>query len=135
VRQLKQLVEQLRDQYRVAVRRACRTVGLHSSAWYYQSRRREDRPVRQRIKEIAATRVRYGMWRIYILLRREGFKDNHKRVHRIYKEEGLNLRSKRPRRNKRPHTGWSVLPTIKSINAGRWILCKTICLMAENSVA
>jgi putative transposase len=75
-------------------------VGLYSSAWYYKPRRREDRPVRQRIKEIAATRVRYGMWRIYILLRREGFKDNHKRVHRIYKEEGLNLRSKRPRRNK-----------------------------------
>jgi putative transposase len=40
------------------------------------------------------------MWRIFILLRREGFRDNHKRVHRIYKEEGLNLRSKRPRRNK-----------------------------------
>lgn len=75
-------------------------MGLYSSAWYYKPRRREDRPVRQRIKEIAATRVRYGMWRIYILLRREGFKDNHKRVHRIYKEEGLNLRSKRPRRNK-----------------------------------
>jgi len=56
--------------------------------------------VRQRIKEIAATRVRYGMWRIYILLRKEAFKDNHKRVHRIYQEEGLNLRSKRPRRNK-----------------------------------
>ena len=35
-----------------------------------------------------------------MLLRREGFKDNHKRIHRIYKEEGLNLRSKRPRRNK-----------------------------------
>lgn len=40
------------------------------------------------------------MWRIYTLLRREGWQDNHKRVHRIYKEEGLNLRSKRPRRNK-----------------------------------
>ena len=52
------------------------------------------------MKEIAAARVRYGMWRIYVLLRREGFKDNHKRIHRIYKEEGLNLRSKRPRRNK-----------------------------------
>lgn len=100
MRQLKQLAGQLRDQYRVAVRRACRTVGLYSSAWYYKPQRREDRPVRRRIKEIAATRVRYGMWRIYILLRREGFKDNHKRVHRIYKEEGLNLRSKRPRRNK-----------------------------------
>ncbi len=51
------------------------------------------------MKEIAAARVRHGMWRIYILLRREGYKDNHKRIHRIYKEEGLNLRSK-PRRNK-----------------------------------
>ncbi len=40
------------------------------------------------------------MWRINTLLRREGWKDNHKRVHRIYKEEGLNLRSKRPRRSK-----------------------------------
>lgn len=40
------------------------------------------------------------MWRIYVLLRREGFKDNHKRVRRIYREEGLNLRSKRPRRSK-----------------------------------
>ena len=100
MRQLKQLVERLRDQYRVSVQRACRAVQLHRSAWYYRCHRREDRPVRQRIKEIAAARVRYGMWRIYILLRREGFRDNHKRVHRIYKEEGLNLRSKRPRRNK-----------------------------------
>ena len=44
------------------------------------------------------------MWtprgRIYILLRREGWRDNHKRVYRIYCEEGLNLRSKRPKRNK-----------------------------------
>jgi putative transposase len=97
---LKSLVEKLRDHYRVSVQRACRVVQLHRSAWYYRTHRREDRPVRQRIREIAATRVRYGMWRIYILLRREGFTDNHKRVHRIYKEEGLNLRSKRPRRNK-----------------------------------
>jgi putative transposase len=46
------------------------------------------------------TRVPYGHWRIYILLRREGWRDNHKRVYRVYREEGLNLRSKRPRRNK-----------------------------------
>lgn len=57
-------------------------------------------PLRSRIKEIAQTRVRYGLWRIYILLRREGWKDNHKRVYRVYKEEGLNLRSKRPRRSR-----------------------------------
>ncbi len=53
-----------------------------------------------RIKEIAAVRVRYGYKRIYVLLRREGWKINHKRVYRIYCEEGLNLRAKKKR--KRP---------------------------------
>ncbi len=53
-----------------------------------------------RIKEIAETRVRYGIARIHVLLRREGWQDNHKRTRRIYLEEGLNLRHRRPRRNK-----------------------------------
>lgn len=53
-----------------------------------------------RMREIAAVRIRYGFQRIHILLRREGFIDNHKRTYRIYKEEGLNLRTKRPKRNK-----------------------------------
>ena len=73
-----------------------------------------------RIREIALTRVRYGYWRIYTLLRREGWPVNHKRVYRFYKLEGLNLRSKRPRRNRaaahrlerieetRPHQTWSM---------------------------
>jgi len=52
------------------------------------------------MKEIAMTRVRYGFWRIYILMRREGFTDNHKRLYRLYRLEGLNLRSKRPRRSR-----------------------------------
>jgi len=53
-----------------------------------------------RIKEIAAVRVRYGYRRIHVLLRREGWKVNHKRVHRLYLLEGLNLRVKRPRRKR-----------------------------------
>lgn len=57
-------------------------------------------PLRLRIKEIALSRVRYGHKRICTLLRREGWKDNHKRVYSVYKEEGLNLRSKRPRRSR-----------------------------------
>jgi len=52
------------------------------------------------MKEIAMVRVRYGFSRVFTLLRREGFKDNHKRVYRLYKLEGLNLRSKRPRRSR-----------------------------------
>lgn len=94
------LAEDLIDNYRVSASRACGVVLLHRSAWYYKAHRREDFPLRQRIREIAETRVRYGMWRVYTLLRREGWEDNHKHVHRVYKEEGLNLRSKRPRRSK-----------------------------------
>ena len=52
------------------------------------------------MREIASTRIRFGFWRIYVLLRREGWKVNHKRIYRLYKAEGLNLRTKRPRRRK-----------------------------------
>ena len=69
---------------------------IHHSMYYYKNHRREDRPLRARIKEIAAARVRYGQRRIYSVLRREGWMDNHKRVYRVYREEGLNLKSKNP---------------------------------------
>jgi len=52
------------------------------------------------MREIANTRIRFGFWRIYILLRREGWRVNYKRIYRLYKAEGLNLRTKRPRRRK-----------------------------------
>ena len=51
-----------------------------------------------RINEIARVRVRYGYKRIHVLLQREGWQVNHKRVYRIYCEESLNLRTKRPKR-------------------------------------
>jgi putative transposase len=84
----------------VSLSRACRVCLLARSLAYYQAHGRNDLPVRQRIKEIAAARVRYGVVRVHVLLRREGWPDNFKRVRRIYREEGLNLRLRRPRRNK-----------------------------------
>ena len=119
-RQRRQLASLLLAEYRVSERRACAIVFLHRSVYRYLDQPRDDRAVRQRMKEIAETRVRYGFNRIHILLRREGWRDNHKRTYRIYKEEGLNLRSKRPRRNKTaahrqqrplltgPHQCWSM---------------------------
>lgn len=51
------------------------------------------------MKEIASVRVRYGYRRIHVSLRREGWAVNHKRVQRLYRDEGLNLRQRRPRRH------------------------------------
>lgn len=56
-----------------------------------------------RIKELAAVRVRYGYRRIHVLLQREGWAVNQKRVYRIYCEEGLNLRKKRPKKRTSEH--------------------------------
>ena len=53
-----------------------------------------------RLKDLAATRVRYGYDRLHILLRREGWKVNRKRIYRLYKEEGLSIRTKTPRRRR-----------------------------------
>lgn len=95
-------------------------VMVSRTVFQYVEHKRDDRAVRQRIREIAETRVRYGFDRIHILLKREGWTDNRKRTYRIYKEESLNLRSKRPRRSKAaahrmarpqlagPHECWSM---------------------------
>jgi putative transposase len=57
-----------------------------------RSRRRDDSGLRARIREIAATKRRYGCPRIYVRLRREGWMVNHKKVERLYRDEGLSLR-------------------------------------------
>lgn len=53
-----------------------------------------------RLKDLAAARVRYGYRRLHILLRREGWPVNHKRTYRIYKEEGLSIRPRLPKRKR-----------------------------------
>ncbi len=52
------------------------------------------------LKELAATRVRYGDLRLHILLQREGWPVNHKRTYRLYREEGLSICSKVPKRKR-----------------------------------
>lgn len=91
-------MDYLRDGYGIGKNRGCRVIQIHKSVYYYQSIRQSDVPLEMRIDEISRTRVRYGYFRIYILLRREGWLVNHKKVYRIYKEKGLEIRHKRPRR-------------------------------------
>jgi putative transposase len=62
--------------------------------------RAHQKPLRRRIREIAHTRVSYGHRRVHVLLRREGWNVNMKRVYRLYREEGLSLQRKKPKRRR-----------------------------------
>jgi len=73
---------------------------MSRSAFSYKAKARDCSAIRLRMREITQTRVHYGCERVFVVLRREGWRDNHKRVHRIYKEEGLSLRHCRPRRSR-----------------------------------
>lgn len=75
-------------------------MGLNRSTYYYRSQAKDQAALRMRIRDIAAARVRYGYRRVHVLLRREGWKVNHKRVYRLYRLEGLELRL-RTRKKKR----------------------------------
>jgi putative transposase len=91
-------VDDLRVVWRVSIRRACAVLLASRSSYHYKSRRPSQATLRKRIREIAETRVRYGYRRIHVLLRREGWEVNAKRVYRLYTEEGLQLRNKTPKR-------------------------------------
>lgn len=81
-------------------RYALRLVRISASTYFYKPVKKDESALKTRIKEITQTRVHYGYRRVHALLRREGHKANVKRVYRLYKEEGLSLRLKRPRHNK-----------------------------------
>jgi len=68
------------------------------SSYHYVGKSTDQADLKQRIKEIAETRVRYGYRRIHVLLQREGWAINGKRVYRLYREMGLQLRKKAPKR-------------------------------------
>lgn len=71
---------------------------VNRSTCQYRSRRPGQAPLEARIKEICETRVRYGVRRVHVQLRREGWEINHKKTHRIYRDLGLQLRNKTPKR-------------------------------------
>jgi putative transposase len=94
----REMVDHVRTAWQVSIRRACRALPVGRSSYHYCSRRAGQAPLSKRIKEIAETRVRYGYRRIHVLLRREGWMVNVKRVCRLYREQGLQLRNKTPKR-------------------------------------
>lgn len=88
-------MEHLRSAFRVGSRRTCRLVKVAYSTYWYKSRAKDITALVIKLKELAASRPRYGYRRLYELLRREGWKVNHKKVHRLYVNLGLQVRIKR----------------------------------------
>lgn len=79
-------------------RRACLLASLWRSSFQYVSRRPDDAALRQCMREIAEKRRRFGSPRIGVMLARQGWKVNHKKVERLYAEEKLGLRRRKRRK-------------------------------------
>lgn len=94
------ILPKVRELWRLSERRACAVLDINRKMLWYQPVKRDDPVLRARIKEIAWQRVRYGHKRIAVLLRREGWIVNLKRVRRIYREENLSIRTKTPKRRR-----------------------------------
>ncbi|UDL90419.1 IS3 family transposase [Mesorhizobium sp. PAMC28654] len=94
----RQLVDQVRETWKVSVRKACEALRIYRSLYTYKSKRGSQAGLQQRITDICQTRVRYGYRRVHVLLLREGWRINMKRTRRLYNELGLQLRNKTPKR-------------------------------------
>ena len=110
----------LRVCYEVSERRVCQVLGLSRSSCRYLARADEQAVLRIRLRDLAYARASYGYRRWHVLLQREGWSVNHKRVYRLYKLEGLMMRPKKPRKHVTarrrmdrveavgPNEGWSM---------------------------
>ena len=96
--QRRELFDGVRHEWTQSIRRVCEVLSVDRSTHHYQSKRADQAGLKKRIKEICETRVRYGYRRVWVLLRREGWEVNQKRVYRLYREFGMQLRNKVPRR-------------------------------------
>ncbi len=80
--------------YQVSERRVSRLLPLARATLRYRSHRDQQEGLRIRLRELAANRVRFGYRRLMVLLRRDGWQVNAKRIYRLYTEEGLAVRTK-----------------------------------------
>ena len=99
--------------YEISQRRACATLRCNRTVMRYESIRDPQDALIMRMREITSVRTSWGSRRVHVLLQREGWHVNHKRIRRLYRLEGLNLRCKTPRRRK------SIVTRSESVKATR----------------
>jgi putative transposase len=82
----------------LGITRACGLIGISRSLYRYEPRRPDDQVLRDRLCELAAHKRRYGYRRLHVLVKREGWTVNHKRLLRVYHQAGLAVRRRRRKR-------------------------------------
>jgi putative transposase len=112
-------VNRLIERHGLSQRRACRLVGIDHSILRYQPRHADDSALRQRLRELAQERRRFGYRRLGWLLAREGHAMNSKKLYRLYREEKLMVRRRGVRKRALGTRAPMVLP--HAINQ-RWSL-------------
>ena len=122
--------------HELSERRACKLAELDRSTFQYEKQAGDDAVMR----ELAATRRRFGYRRLGILLDREGLGANHKKVFRIYQEEGLAVKRRRGRKRavgtrspmhlpEGPNQRWSLDFVSDALSDGRRF--RTLCVVDD----
>jgi putative transposase len=133
----RQLVREVRQAHHLSERRACGLFGITRWTNRYQSRRDPQTGLRMRLRELAGSRTRYGYRRLTVLLRREGWVVNAKRVYRLYRAEQRQVQTKKRTKRTvqlrvslseatRPNQRWSMDFVSDRLADGRWFRILTV---------
>jgi putative transposase len=133
----RELAEWAEEVHQLSQRRAAGLIPVNRATLRYEHHRDPQDALRVRLRELAGSRVRYGYRRLTVLLKREGWEVNAKRIYRIYTEEGLIVRTqKRKQRAQRqrvplgqavrPNHKWSMDLVAQRLPDGRWIRILTV---------
>jgi putative transposase len=136
-RERRRVVGKLQAARDISERRALRWTGFPRSSVRYRSTRPPQEELRDRIRELALERPRWGYRRIHILLGREGWAVNRKRVQRLYREQGLAVRRRGKRRRSqvarpvraplgRANERWSLDFITDALSNGRRFRCLVV---------
>ncbi len=99
----------------ISERRGCRLVSMNRKSCRYRKRQRTDSVLIKRLRALAVEHPRFGYRRIHVLLGREGFKVNLKRIYRLWKQQKLSLPKRRPRKA-RAKTTVGIVPKAEKAN-------------------
>lgn len=130
-------MSEIRQRHQLSENHACGLIGITRWINRYRSRRDPQSELRIRLRDLAGSRVRYGYRRLTVLLRREGWTVNAKRIYRLYCEEGLQVRrskhAKRVSHTRVPlpqpvqaNQRWSMDFVSDRFSDGRWFRILTV---------